>query len=63
LFPKALLGGAAAGIASSTLFPLIGVNAAIANASGLRAIHQFHLGSMRVSVIDDARFSFPAPAI
>jgi len=59
---RTLLGGAAASIASSALFPLTGLNAATADPTGLRAIHQFHLGSMRVSVIDDARFSFPAPA-
>lgn len=28
----------------------------------LRAVSRFHLGRMRVTVIDDARFTFPAPA-
>lgn len=27
----------------------------------LRAIHRFHIGAMKVAVIDDARFTFPAP--
>jgi len=28
----------------------------------LRAVHSFHLGAMKVTMIDDARFTFPAPA-
>jgi len=28
----------------------------------LRALHRFHVGGMRVTMIDDARFTFPAPA-
>ena len=31
-------------------------------ASPFRAIHRFNIGAMRVTVIDDAKFTFPAPA-
>lgn len=37
-------------------------NAAEAGDKSLRAVHRFNVGNLRVSVIDDARFTFPAPA-
>ena len=35
---------------------------ATAGNEGLRALHRFHIGAMRVTMIDDARFNFPATA-
>lgn len=53
---RSLLAGAAA-------VPLIGISAQAATVdTPFRAIHRFNLGKMRISVIDDARFTFPAPA-
>jgi len=54
---RTLLIGAAAA-------PLLAASPATATspAADLRAIHRFHVGAMRVTVIDDARFTFPAPA-
>lgn len=37
-------------------------HAAEAADKSLSAVHRFNLGKLRVSVIDDARFTFPAPA-
>jgi len=37
-------------------------NAAPLTPAPFRAIHRFKIGTMRVTVIDDARFTFPAPA-
>jgi glyoxylase-like metal-dependent hydrolase (beta-lactamase superfamily II) len=45
----ALLGGASSLQAASMETP------------SLRAIHRFHIGAMKVAIIDDARFTFPAP--
>lgn len=59
---RSLLGGVTAAAAVS---PLLNVSLAAAtepDASSLRAVHRFHVGAMRVTVIDDARFTFPAPA-
>lgn len=35
--------------------------ATIGTAIPLRSLHRFHLGAMTLTVIDDARFTFPAP--
>lgn len=57
---RSLLKGAAA--AGLPLLQATSLSAAGNEAMGLRAIHRFHIGAMRVTVIDDARFTFPAPA-
>ena len=46
-----VLSGAAGGLAAFN-----NVHAAEAGDKSLRAVHRFNLGSMRISVIDDARF-------
>ncbi len=50
--------------ASAAAVPFLGGNRANASVatSPLRAVHRFQLGSMRITVIDDARFTFPAGA-
>lgn len=60
-----MLSGAAATLATTPLLQACTLSSAGANpaqAAGLRALHRFHLGEMQVTVIDDARFTFPAPA-
>ncbi len=59
---RSLLGGAATA-AFATPFANISVaDAADPDTKALRAIHRFSIGKMRLTVIDDARFTFPAPA-
>ncbi|MBX2884376.1 MAG: MBL fold metallo-hydrolase [Granulosicoccus sp.] len=59
---RALLrGAAAAGIGTSISRIATAKSAAHGNESW-RSLHRFRLGSMRVCVIDDARFTFPAQA-
>ncbi len=50
--------------ASAAVLPVLATpaRAAAMENPSLRAIHRFHLGAMRVSIIDDALFTFPAPA-
>ncbi len=50
--------------ASAAVVPFLGGHRASASAmtSPFRAVHRFQLGSMRITVIDDARFTFPAGA-
>ena len=59
---RSLLSGAATAAIASPLMNISVSNAAEPNSNSLRAIHRFNLGKMRVTVIDDARFTFPAPA-
>lgn len=59
---RSLLGGVTAVAAITPLLNISAANAAGAETSTLRAVHRFHIGAMRVTVIDDARFTFPAPA-
>lgn len=59
---RSLLGGTAAAIVSAPFSRLAGAHSIARVDSGLRALHRFRLGSMRVCVIDDARFTFPAQA-
>lgn len=50
--------------ASAAAMPFLGVHRVKASAATLplRAVHRFQLGSMRITVMDDARFTFPAGA-
>lgn len=50
--------------ASAAVLPVLATStqAATMDNPALRAIHRFHLGAMQVSIIDDALFTFPAPA-
>ena len=57
-----LLMGVGAAAASLPLLQTTALSAVGNDAMGLRAIHRFNIGAMRVTVIDDARFTFPAPA-
>lgn len=59
---RSVLGGTASLAVASPLLQISMAKAAIPGADGFRAIHRFHIGAMRVTVIDDARFTFPAPA-
>lgn len=59
-----ILGGTTAAAAMPLLqaCALSSAGAGQAPAAPLRALHRFHLGKMQVTVIDDARFTFPAAA-
>ena len=60
-----VIGGTAATVAATPLLQACTLSTAGANpmpAAPLRALHRFRLGEMQVTVIDDARFTFPAPA-
>ena len=60
-----ILGSTAAAVAATPLLQACTLPSAGANPmpeAPLRALHRFHLGGMQVTVIDDARFTFPAPA-
>lgn len=59
---RSLLRGSTAAAFATPFLNLTAAKAAQAEHQALRAIHRFHLGAMRVTVIDDARFTFPAPA-
>ena len=59
---RSLLSGAATAAVASPFLNLTVAHAAEPGGKALRAIHRFNLGAMRVTVIDDARFTFPAPA-
>lgn len=59
---RSLLGGAGTAIVASPFLNLSVAHTAEPDSRALRAIHRFNLGAMRVTVIDDARFTFPAPA-
>jgi glyoxylase-like metal-dependent hydrolase (beta-lactamase superfamily II) len=59
---RSLLGGAVAATAASPLLNVSIGQTAEPDAKALRAIHRFGIGAMRITVIDDARFTFPAPA-
>lgn len=54
-----------AALATGAAAPLLGATASVVQAAPqlapMRAVHRFALGEMTVSVIDDARFTFPAP--
>lgn len=53
---------AAGALAAAPILSAAPARAAIDPAgAGLRAVHRFSLGGMKISVIDDARFTFPAP--
>lgn len=59
------MGSASAAVAALPMLQactLSSADASPSTAPQLRALHRFHLGDMRVTVIDDARFTFPAPA-
>lgn len=59
---RSLLGTAAL---STLITPFMGVSTAMSATQqhqSMRAVHHFHVGALRVTVIDDARFTFPAPA-
>ena len=58
---RTLLAGAGAA-AAMPIVSATAVRTADGSPMGLRAIHRFNIGAMRVTVIDDARFTFPAPA-
>lgn len=59
---RQVLTGALALSVSAPLVAATGTTAfASPNQMPLRALHRFNLGDMTVSVIDDARFTFPAP--
>lgn len=57
---RTLLGSAPALGASALLTGAVPLQAAPMQTPSLRAIHRFKVGAMRVTVIDDARFTFPA---
>lgn len=59
---RSLLSGAATAAAASPLLTVSTVNAGKAETHALRAIHRFNVGKLKLTVIDDARFTFPAPA-
>ena len=59
---RALLGGAAGVALAAPLLNVSLAHSADTKTNSLRAIHRFHLGQMKATVIDDARFTFPAPA-
>ena len=59
---RALLRGAAAAGVGSSLIGIAGAHPTFKASDSVRALHRFNLGSMRVCVIDDARFTFPAEA-
>ncbi len=51
-------------LATSAATPLIGLAAparAAAELAPFRALYRFSIGAMRITIIDDARFTFPAP--
>jgi glyoxylase-like metal-dependent hydrolase (beta-lactamase superfamily II) len=53
---------AAGALATAPILRAAPARAAIDPAgAALRAVHRFSLGGMKISVIDDARFTFPAP--
>lgn len=58
---RTLLAGATA-VAALPMLSATAVRAADGSPMGLRAVHRFSIGAMLVTVIDDARFTFPAPA-
>lgn len=51
-------------VSAATMAPLLRAGNADASTvtAPLRALHRFQLGSMRITIIDDARFTFPAAA-
>lgn len=60
-----VIGGTAAAVAATPFLQACTLSSAGANpmpAAPLRALHRFRLGEMQVTVIDDARFTFPASA-
>ena len=59
---RSFLGTVPALGAASLLTNVSAAGAAEHGPMALRAIHRFSIGAMRVTVIDDARFTFPAPA-
>lgn len=59
---RSLLSGAATAAAASPLLTVSTANAGKAETHALRAIHRFNVGKLKLTVIDDARFTFPAPA-
>lgn len=61
---RGVLGGTAAAIAATPLLQACASTNVHADpaAASLRALHRFHLGGMRITIIDDARFTFPASA-
>jgi len=58
---RTLLGSIPTLGAAAILTGALPVQAAPMQAPSMRAIHRFGIGAMRVTVIDDARFTFPAP--
>ncbi|MGI9451403.1 MAG: MBL fold metallo-hydrolase [Geminicoccaceae bacterium] len=62
---RSVMGSASAAVAAVPLLQACTLSSADASPSTttpLRALHRFNLGAMKITVIDDARFTFPAPA-
>ena len=59
---RSLLGSVTTAAVAAPLLTVSAGQAAQNDHQSLRAIHRFHIGTMKVTVIDDARFTFPAPA-
>lgn len=59
---RSLLGSATTAALATPFLSISVGQAAQEEHQALRAIHRFHVGEMKVTVIDDARFTFPAPA-
>lgn len=59
---RSLLGSVTTAALATPFLNVSAVQAALPEHQSLRAIHRFHIGAMKVTVIDDARFTFPAPA-
>ena len=62
---RSVMGSASAAVAAVPLLSactLSSADASPSTATPLRALHRFNLGAMRMTVIDDARFTLPAPA-
>ncbi|MGH1480619.1 MAG: MBL fold metallo-hydrolase [Geminicoccales bacterium] len=62
---RGIIGCATAAVAAVPILQACALSSADASPSPttpLRALHRFNLGAMRITVIDDARFTLPAPA-
>lgn len=59
---RSLLGSATSTALATPFLNIAAGQAAQNEHKSLRAVHRFHIGAMKVTVIDDARFTFPAPA-
>jgi len=61
---RGIIGSATAAAAAVPILQACALSSADASPSPttpLRALHRFNLGAMRITVIDDARFTLPAP--